>query len=161
MRLLLCSLLVLATLSRCSAERSVTEETDADAASDTLAATVLAVSTEGAAGAYTFAVTVKSPDTGCGRYTDWWEVVSEEGALLYRRVLAHSHVEEQPFIRSGGPVPVVADQMVVVRAHMNTLGYGTQALRGSVQGGFEEVRLAADFAADVAAQDPRPTSCAF
>ena len=54
-------------------------------------------------------------------------MLSLEGALLYRRILAHSHVDEQPFVRSGGPVPVGASDIVIVRGHMNPGGYGTKA----------------------------------
>ena len=81
------------------------------------AADVIGVQVSGAPGAYQFNVTIKSPDTGCQQYADWWEVVSEDGRLLYRRVLLHSHVDEQPFTRSGGPVPIQADTVVWVRAH--------------------------------------------
>ena len=41
-------------------------------------ADVLEVSPSGERGAYSFAVTLRSPDTGCERYADWWEVVSED-----------------------------------------------------------------------------------
>jgi hypothetical protein len=51
---------------------------------------VVRIEVEGKPGAYFFTVTLSSPDTGCARYADWWEVVSEDGRLLYRRVLAHS-----------------------------------------------------------------------
>ena len=71
--------------------------TTAVAAAETVHADVTAVSVAGEAGAYTFEVTVRSPDTGCEGYADWWEVVSPDGELLYRRVLLHSHVDEQPF----------------------------------------------------------------
>jgi hypothetical protein len=64
---------------------------------------VVAVEVTGEPGARAFTVTVRSPDTGCERYADLWEVVSTDGDLRYRRVLAHSHVDEQPFTRSGGP----------------------------------------------------------
>ena len=60
------------------------------------------VSVSGDPGRYQFAVTIRSDETGCDQYADWWEVVSESGDLLYRRILAHSHVDEQPFARSGG-----------------------------------------------------------
>lgn len=115
--------------------------------------------TENQPGQYSFAVTIKSPDTGCEQYADWWEVLSEEGALLYRRILAHSHVGEQPFERSGGPVAISADQPVIVRAHMNTQGYGTQAMKGSIASGFQETQLAPDFAANVEGQSPQPSAC--
>lgn len=102
-------------------------------------ADVIAVQASGQPGAYQLNVTVKSPDTGCKQYTDWWEVVSTDGKLLYRRVLLHSHVDEQPFTRSGGPVPIQADTVVWVRAHMNTGGYGGMAFNGSVTTGFKQV----------------------
>ena len=69
---------------------------------------------------YTFAVTIDSPDTGCDRYADWWEVITPQGELLYRRVLLHSHVDEQPFERSGGPVAIEPGQEVIVRVHMSS-----------------------------------------
>lgn len=122
---------------------------------DTVEADVTAVDVRGHAGAYTFDVTVRSPDTGCEQYADWWEVVSPEGeALIYRRILAHSHVDEQPFTRSGGPVEIGPDSTVVVRAHMNEAGYGGQALRGSVAEGFQEVTLPEDFGDEVEEASP-------
>lgn len=124
-------------------------------------ADVLSVEVSGEAGAYRFAVEVRSPDLGCDQYADWWEVVSEDGELLYRRVLLHSHVSEQPFVRSGGPVPIETQTVVWVRAHMNTGGYGGAALRGSAQDGFSEAQLEADFAAGLSEVQPLPEDCAF
>ena len=138
-----------------------TPEMEISTSDSTTLAAVRAVQVSGADSAYTFEVTVESPDTGCEQYADWWEVVSLEGELLYRRVLLHSHVNEQPFTRTGGPVPVAADQIVWVRAHMQPGGYGGQAWRGSVQDGFEPADLAPNFAASLANQAPQPTSCAF
>lgn len=124
-------------------------------------ADVISVQVSGNEGAYQFSVQVRSPDTGCEQYADWWEVVTEQGELVYRRVLLHSHVGEQPFTRSGGPVDIQADSVVWVRAHMNTMGYGGQALRGSVRDGFEPAQTDSDFAADLAKQPPLPDDCAF
>jgi hypothetical protein len=124
-------------------------------------ADVLAVETSGVPGAYRFNVTIMSPDTGCAQYADWWEVVSEDGRLLYRRVLAHSHASEQPFARSGGPVPLQPDTAVWVRAHMQPGGYGGQAMKGSVKSGFNSEELRADFAAALAKAPPLPDGCAF
>jgi hypothetical protein len=133
----------------------------AEAGKDALVADVLSVQVSGDPGAYSFAVKVKSPDTGCDRYADWWEVLGEDGRLIYRRVLLHSHVDEQPFTRSGGPVEIDAGTVVWVRAHMNPEGYGGAALKGSAENGFEQAELAANSAADVADQAPLPDSCAF
>ena len=124
-------------------------------------ADVLSVTATGETNAYQFNVEVSSPDTGCDQYADWWEVLSENGQLLYRRVLLHSHVNEQPFTRSGGPVPINEDTVVYVRAHMNEGGYGGSVLKGSVASGFKVVDVEADFAADVESLPPLPEGCAF
>ncbi len=124
-------------------------------------ADVTAVQVRGGPGAYEFDVAIQSPDTGCQQYADWWEVVGVDGKLIYRRVLAHSHVDEQPFARSGGPVPIAADTVVWVRAHMNTGGYGGVAFKGTPAGGFVRAEPAPGFAADVARQPPLPDGCAF
>lgn len=124
-------------------------------------ADVVRLDVQGEPGAYTFAVTVASADTGCDAYADWWEVLTTDGALLYRRILAHSHVGEQPFLRSGGPVTVEVEQAIIVRAHMSTTGYGGIVLRGSVAGGFEPDLPADNFAASVERVDPQPPPCAF
>jgi len=124
-------------------------------------ADVMAVEVTGQPNAYQFNVQVSSPDTGCDQYADWWEVLSDDGQLLYRRVLLHSHVNEQPFTRSGGPVSIDENIVVIVRAHMNTGGYGGAALRGSASSGFETVQFESGFAEDVEALPPLPEDCAF
>ncbi|MFL6648244.1 MAG: hypothetical protein ACJ8KO_09815 [Sulfurifustaceae bacterium] len=124
-------------------------------------AEIVAVSVSGKPGAYEFDVTVRSPDTGCAQYADWWEVVGTDGRLLYRRVLDHSHPDEQPFARSGGPVPIARDAIVWVRVHMNNSGYGSVGFKGSVAGGFTRTPIAPDFAADLPKQPPLPHGCAF
>jgi len=124
-------------------------------------ADVLSVQVSGDAGAYMLSVEISSPDTGCEQYADWWEVIDEDGYLIYRRILAHSHVGEQPFTRSGGPVPIEAETVVWIRAHMNPGGYGSSVLQGSVQNGFFPAVLSPDFAADLEESPPLPESCAF
>ena len=124
-------------------------------------AQVTKVSVTGNADAYTFDVTVESPDTGCDQYADWWEVIDLEGNLIYRRVLAHSHVTEQPFTRSGSNIKLGADTQVYVRAHMNTSGYGTKAQKGSVENGFLAAELDDEFAKDLENMPPLPIGCAF
>lgn len=115
----------------------------------------------GEPGAYTFAVTVASTETGCDRYADWWEVVREDGTLAHRRVLAHAHTTEQPFTRTGGPVPVAADERIWIRAHLHPAGYTGQALVGSVAGGFAPADPPAGFGAALATTSPLPDGCAF
>ncbi len=126
-------------------------------------AVVLSVSATGSARNYTFNVELKSPDTGCDQYANWWEVLSEDGKLIYRRILAHSHVNEQPFQRSGGSVNATEDQTLIIRAHMHPggYGYGKIAMKGSIKAGFKVFDIPKGFAADVEKQAPQPTGCAF
>ena len=124
-------------------------------------ADVTEVKVAGKQGSYTFQVTLSSPDKGCSQYADWWEVVSESGELIYRRILAHSHVDEQPFTRSGRPVNIQEDQLVWVRAHMNKKGYGGTTMKGSVSAGFQKAEMPDDFAQDLEKSQPLPKGCAF
>ena len=124
-------------------------------------ADVFSVRVTGNPGAYQFAVEVSSPDTGCDQYADWWEVFSEDGGLLYRRILLHSHVGEQPFVRSGGPVDIAADEVVYARAHMNEIGYGGMLMKGTVQDGFNPVDVKAGFGSELERVPPLPDDCAF
>jgi hypothetical protein len=133
----------------------------ATAAAALPAARIVSVQASGSPGAYSFSVGVASPDLGCNQYADWWEVLSERGELLYRRILAHSHADEQPFVRSGGPVAVSANQVVWVRAHMHPGGYGGALFRGSVRSGFREAKAEPGFAAAVEKLPPLPDGCAF
>ncbi len=148
----------------CASENSVSlpvaeEETTEIGNANTAQTTNVEVT--GEENAYTFSVTILSPDTGCEQYADWWEVVDTEGNLLYRRILGHSHVNEQPFTRSGGTISITEEQEVYIRAHMNNLGYGSTVLKGSVLTGFTTSELDVIFAATLAKQEPLPTSCAF
>jgi len=124
-------------------------------------AEVIRVSISGIPGSYSFSVTVRSPDAGCEKYADWWEVVTPEGQLIYRRVLLHSHVGEQPFTRSGGPVKIQPDETVIVRAHMNIAGYGKVGFSGAVASGLTSTELPRNFGADLEERGPLPSSCAF
>lgn len=133
----------------------------AESADEQPVADLVSVAVTGEAGNYTFAATISSADTGCEQYADWWEVAdAETGELLYRRILAHSHTNEQPFTRSGGPVPIEPDQSVLIRGHMGGMQsrYGGQVLGGSVEAGFEPVT---DSLASLESVEPLPTGCAF
>ena len=122
---------------------------------------VIGVSVSGTPGDYSLSVTVDSVETGCDSYVDWWEVVSEEGGLIYRRILLHSHVDEQPFTRAGGPVDIQANDTVIIRAHLSDKGYGGGPWKGTVADGFAPTVLDPGFAADLETQGPLPTGCAF
>ncbi len=124
-------------------------------------AKIVSVKTSGNENNYSFSVGVLSSETGCNQYADWWEVVSVEGKLIYRRILAHSHIDEQPFVRSGGNVDITKDQLVIVRVHMNNSGFSTLGFRGSVSSGFSEFKTEESFASELATQAPLPTGCAF
>ena len=122
---------------------------------------VTKVEAAGSPGSYTFSVTLSSPDTGCDQYADWWEVFRADSSLVYRRILAHSHVNEQPFSRSGGPADIQEDEIVFIRGHMNNLGYGRQIFKGSVKDGFVMDSLEVGYAAGLASTAPLPDDCAF
>ncbi len=153
-----------AWLVSCSPQDAATAgpSTSSGSHANALDADVTAVTASGAAGDYSLSVTIASPDTGCNQYADWWEAISPDGNLLYRRILAHSHVDEQPFTRSGGPLSVQPDDEFLVRAHMSNGSYGGRVMRGSVSAGFVvATELAADFAAGLATAAPLPNGCAF
>ncbi len=136
-------------------------ETPTQTESGAVLADVTAVVTSGSDGDWTFSVTILSPDTGCEQYADWWEVLSPEGSLLFRRILNHSHSDEQPFTRSGSPVPIAEDAPVIVRAHLSPGGFGGAAMEGSVRDGFISAELAEGFAVSVEGAEPQPDGCAF
>lgn len=137
------------------------DQEEVDQVVSPLAADVVSLEVTGGSKSYQFSVGIASPDEGCHQYADWWEVLTEEGDLVYRRILAHSHVAEQPFVRSGGPVAIDADTVVVVRAHMHTGGYGGTGLKGTIRTGFEKLQFDPDFALEVESEPPQPTGCAF
>ncbi len=110
---------------------------------------------------YTFAVEVESPDIDCDQYAIWWEIISCQGDLIYRRILLHSHADEQPFIRTGGPVDIDPDAELIIRAYMHPTGYGGKAIIGTVNDGFENLFLPDTFAGELATADPQPDYCLY
>ena len=130
-------------------------------ATGSIYADVLSVGVRGEPGAYQFAVEISSPDSGCERYADWWEVLTADGQLVYRRILLHSHVDEQPFTRSGGPVAVDPDTELWVRAHMNQSGYGGAVQRGTPRDGFAPVEPPGELSPELERVPPQPEDCAF
>ena len=149
-------------ISSCNSSDNSAIITDDEITPTTEQAEIVSVSTSGNENSYNFSVGILSPDTGCEQYANWWEVISEDGTeLIYRRILGHSHVNEQPFVRSGGLVEITENQIVIIRAHMNTSGYGVKTYKGSKSSGFNAFTVSDDFASNLATQEPLPTSCAF
>lgn len=144
----------------CGASRTAVDSEVPSSTAGEGTADVVSVAATGSTGAYTFAVELRSDDTGCEQYADWWEVVDASGALVYRRILGHSHVDEQPFTRSGGPVDVEADATLWIRGHLAPGGYGGVVFTGSVADGFVAGEALVD-ADDLASQAPLPAGCAF
>jgi len=128
---------------------------------NTIQANVTAITTQGKSEAYSFAVTLESTETGCAQYADWWEVLSEKGELLYRRILVHSHPNTQPFTRSGGSIAININDTVYVRAHMNKEGYVGTVMKGSVSKGFKVVTDLPTFSENLERQSPLPQGCLF
>lgn len=82
-------------------------------------ADVMAVEVTKTAGAkYSFTVTVRHDDAGWDHYADQWQVLGPDGTMLATRILAHPHVDEQPFTRSLDGVTIREGiSRVRVRAH--------------------------------------------
>ncbi len=152
--------LILVWLSGCSTDKEkMLAENDSILAQGVTQ--VVKIQVSGDANAYTFAVAIESPDTGCDQYADWWEVVDLDGNLVYRRILDHSHVTEQPFVRSGENIALAKNKEVYVRVHMNNSGYAIKAQKGSVEDGFQATELDVQFAMDLEKVAPLPDGCAF
>mgnify|MGYP000025295265 CR=1 FL=1 len=50
-------------------------------------------------GSWNVAATLKHADSGWNHYANEWRIVDGKGHVIGKRVLAHPHVEEQPFTR--------------------------------------------------------------
>ncbi len=108
---------------------------------------------------YSLYATIKSSDKDCGHYVDWWEAVSEDGKLLYRRTLAHPHSSEQPFSRGGSARNINKDIVFYVRAHLYPDGYSNKGMKGSIKTGFTSVIIPDGFAADLAKSGNKSSRC--
>ena len=85
-------------------------------------------------GVYRVSATVESQETGWDKYADRWEVRNPAtGAVLGERLLAHPHVDEQPFTRSLGGVAIPAEVTTVeIAAHDSVLGFCGTVLAAEV-----------------------------
>ncbi|MEM9627057.1 MAG: hypothetical protein AAGA21_12550 [Pseudomonadota bacterium] len=75
-------------------------------------------------GSYRFDVTVAHEDEGWDHYADAWDVVAPDGTVLGTRVLAHPHVNEQPFTRSTTVTIPEGITEVTLRAKDSVHDYG-------------------------------------
>ena len=78
---------------------------------------------------YRFDVTLRHDDTGWKHYADRWEVLAPDDSILATRVLAHPHVNEQPFTRSLSGVKIPAEiHRVKIRAHDSVHAFGGETM---------------------------------
>ena len=76
-------------------------------------------------GTFTVRATVRHGDEGWDHYANGFDVMDPDGAVLGTRVLAHPHVNEQPFTRSlRGLVVPAGVARVMVRAQDSVHGHG-------------------------------------
>lgn len=72
-----------------------------------------------------FYVSVLHEDKGWDHYADRFEILSPDGKILATRILAHPHVNEQPFTREKYNVSIpIGLKAIDVRAHDKVHGYG-------------------------------------
>ena len=78
-------------------------------------------------GGWQISVTLRHADEGWSHYADLWQVLAPDGTVLGERVLAHPHVNEQPFTRSlqGVAIPDGLDR-VLIRARDSYHGFSEQ-----------------------------------
>ena len=83
-----------------------------------------------------FEVTLRHADEGWSHYANGWEVLTPAGELLGHRVLAHPHVNEQPFTRSLRNIAIPPSvNRVVIRAYDSK--HGSNQKKYVVQLNFE------------------------
>jgi len=83
------------------------------------------LATQKADGSWCFGTSVRHNDQGWGHYADGWEVLDFNGKPLSFRLLAHPHVNEQPFTRGHCDIEIPSEvSRVMVRAKCNKHGYG-------------------------------------
>lgn len=87
--------------------------------------TINAVKAQESGGLWRFDVTLSHGDTGWDDYADGWRILDGQGNELGLRVLAHPHVNEQPFTRSLSSVRIPDGVTEVrVQARDNVGGWG-------------------------------------
>ncbi len=75
-------------------------------------------------------VTLKHADSGWDHYANAWRIVDESGKELAKRVLAHPHVDEQPFTRSLFSAKIPQKTTIVyIEARDTVHGWSSQRVR--------------------------------
>jgi hypothetical protein len=81
-----------------------------------------------------FDVTLEHPDTGWDHYADGWRAETENGQVLGTRILAHPHVNEQPFTRSLARVWIPPEiTTIYVRSKCNQDGWSEDTVAVSLK----------------------------
>lgn len=124
LRALLGGLLLVAAACTSSGDSTTTTTTTTTTPTPQGCADVVGAEVERSGDLFVVAATVRSADTGWDRYADEWQVRTPDGEVLGTRVLAHPHVDEQPFTRSlsGVEIPASVTSVVVV-ARDSVVGY--------------------------------------
>lgn len=85
------------------------------------------ITAQNAGQGWSFSVTLRHADTGWDDYADGWRIETEDGTILGTRILAHPHVNEQPFTRSLGNIEIPAQlTSVYVRASDSVGGWADE-----------------------------------
>lgn len=75
-------------------------------------------------------VTLSHPDTGWDHYADGWRVLDMQGKELGLRVLAHPHVNEQPFTRSLGGISIPeGTKMIIIQSRCLVDGWNSKTVQ--------------------------------
>ncbi len=83
------------------------------------------ISKKSSSGSRTIMATVRHADSGWKHYADAIEISTPEGVILRTRVLAHPHVNEQPFTRGASGINIPEGvRKIRVRAKDSVHGFG-------------------------------------
>lgn len=90
---------------------------------------ITAVEVRDSGSTFQFDVTLRHADTGWDHYADGWGIYTLDGVELGYRILAHPHVNEQPFTRSLSGVDIPPNiTEVIIRPHDLVHGDGPDFL---------------------------------
>lgn len=125
-------IVLVVAVAACSGDAEDT--VDGDGAGREGCADVVAVEIVEQGDVFQISATVSSADTGDEKYADVWEVRAPDGTVLGERVLAHPHVDEQPFTRSQAMEIPNDVAVVTVAAHDSVVGFCGATVDAAVPG---------------------------